>query len=148
MKVYQGMDTPESSNKPEDSLAESATMICFLTEGYFRSRDCRHEVYAAIALNKPVIVVYEAEERTRGPLLDELKAECREACQDRAEYHEAVQAVASRLTASETHALSGPDQVIDALFAEEPFWWISHSLHHFEVACLKQVVARILEHLP
>ena len=60
-----------------EEYVESSAVVCFfLSKGYFLSRNCLREVRAAVAMAKPLILVYESDPAKGGATLAELRAEC------------------------------------------------------------------------
>ena len=43
------------------SINDSAVFVMFLSTGYFESANCRHELYAALAAKRPMVVIREAD---------------------------------------------------------------------------------------
>ena len=64
----------------EESVADAMNFLVFLSAGYFKSFNCRRELYAALASNRPFIPIYEADVAKGGASIEALKAECRENC--------------------------------------------------------------------
>jgi hypothetical protein len=62
LKVWLDTDELQDIRKLEELITESAVFILYYSKGYFQSKDCRHEVYAAIKLDKPIILLYEGDE--------------------------------------------------------------------------------------
>jgi len=58
----------ESIGKLEEAVADAAVVLCFLSSGYFASRNCRREIYAALGNNKPIVGVIEADKDKGGTL--------------------------------------------------------------------------------
>lgn len=52
----------EANGNLGDFIEQSVVFILFYSNGYFAFNNCRREVYTAIRLNKPIIVVYEGNE--------------------------------------------------------------------------------------
>ena len=49
------MDCLDDVSKLEESVQDSAAVIVFLSKGYFRSKNCRRELYAALqAMPNPI----------------------------------------------------------------------------------------------
>ena len=76
LKIWLDVDELHDLSTLESSVEESAIFFLYYSKSYFRSRNCRREIYTAIRLNKPIIVVYEGGETT----LRELREECMENC--------------------------------------------------------------------
>jgi hypothetical protein len=76
LKVWLDVDELQDISKLEESVAESAVFILYYSGGYFRSKNCRREIYAAIKLDKPIILLYEGDEI----VLQEMEEECLSNC--------------------------------------------------------------------
>ena len=58
------------------------SFLVFLSVGYFKSFNCRRELYAALASNRPFIPIFEADPAKGGASIEALKAECCEHCDE------------------------------------------------------------------
>ncbi len=77
IKIWLDVDELDDISELENCIKTSAMFVLFYSKHYFESRNCRREIYAAISLGKPIIVIYEGDER----VLDELKTECMVNCE-------------------------------------------------------------------
>ena len=132
VKIWLDVDNLDDVGMLEQSVKDSAVFIIFLSTGYFESANCRRELYTALAENKPIVVVREADETKGGADIEIFKAECRDACVETAPpaYPE----------------YKGPTEVLARLFTEEPVVWVR--MHDFQIESLKLVTLRMLQHLP
>jgi hypothetical protein len=96
------------------------------------SANCRRELYTALRLRKPIVVVCEADAAKGGQSLAEYIEESRLACVD------------EKPPAYPKY--TGPDEVIQALFLEEPIMWVRAS--GFQLESLKMTALRMLRFLP
>jgi hypothetical protein len=76
LKVWLDVDELQDISKLEESVAETAVFVLYYSKGYFRSTNCRREIYAAINLEKPIILLYEGDES----VIEEMKDECIDNC--------------------------------------------------------------------
>jgi hypothetical protein len=131
VQVWLDVDNLENIDILDKEVAKAVVLVVFASKGYFKSKNCRKELYAALHQKKPIVVILDTEKS--GSLYDELREECREWCVDKAlpEYPE----------------FGGPVEALAAVFDREPPIVWSHT-HDFQQACLKIVVTRILRHLP
>jgi hypothetical protein len=74
--VWLDVDELQDISKLEESVAESAVFILYYSGGYFRSKNCRREIYAAVQLDKPIILLYEGDES----VIKEMENECLSNC--------------------------------------------------------------------
>lgn len=118
--------------KLEESVADSAVFLIFLSKGYFRSFNCRRELYAAFASDRPIVVIHEADEAKGGATIEALKEECRVWC---IEEH------------PDTYpAYSGPEEALRRVFGhDDPVLWVR--VTDCQIVSLKAIACRILPHL-
>ena len=109
-------------SKLEESVADSTVVIMFLSRGYFRSGNCRREVYATLNQGKPVVPVHEIDEGKGGASIEALKAECREHCVTRTE------------------------DVVQMAFGPTPIPWIRGK--DYQLVSLKMIASGLLAHSP
>ena len=121
-----------SASALENCVRDSAVFIIFLSTGYFRSVNCRRELYAAFAAGKPVVAVLETDRTKGGATIEALKQECKECCLE--------QAPAAYLD------FRGPEEVIQRVFAKEPILW--ERVQNFQLVSLKLIALRMMRHLP
>jgi hypothetical protein len=76
LKVWLDVDELQDISELEKSVAESAVFILYYSKGYFRSKNCRREIYAAIKLDKPIILLYEGDDSVLGEMEDECMNHC------------------------------------------------------------------------
>ena len=131
-KIWLDVDNLDDVGKLEQSVKESATFIIFLSKGYFKSANCRRELYTALAEGKPIIVVREADEAKGGADVEDFKAECVKECVE---------------TGPPAYpSYQGPTEVLERLFTEEPVVWVR--VHDFQKETLKVIALRMLMNLP
>jgi len=120
IKVWLDVDHLNDLGNLEDSVGVSVAFVVFLSKGYFRSKNCRRELYAAIDLGKNIIVVLETDEQKGGATLDEMQQECSECCADR------------------------PDAAYK-VFQTPPILWVR--AHDFQLVSIKMIALQILREL-
>jgi hypothetical protein len=130
-KVYWLGDVDEFEDVPriEESVADSAIFILFYSKHYFRSTNCQRELYAAIKLNKPIILLYEGEQS----ILEEMQQECINNCDNN------------------DGSLFGSEAIIRKLLGEDdhhftPTQWLNEA--SFSSAALNRIYCRVLGCLP
>lgn len=96
------------------------------------SANCRRELYTTIRLRKPIVLVCEVDPEKGGQSIGEYMEECRLACIDEKppSYPE----------------YTGPEEVIKALFVQDPIIWVRAS--GFQLESLKMIGLRMLRCLP
>ena len=72
LKIWLDVDELDDISKLEESIEDSAIIVIFYSKGYFKSKNCRRELYCAINKNKPIIVLYEGGDST----IEEMRKEC------------------------------------------------------------------------
>ena len=116
------VDELDDVGKLEECVEESAVFVIFLSVGYFRSANCRRELYAALGANKPLIAVREDDTTKGGASRSALEDECLESCGERAR------------------------EVAEKVFVEEPTVWVRVS--EFQNESLKVVAYHLLRAMP
>ena len=71
------VDNLDRLDKLELHVDASASLIVFLSAGYFASTNCRREVKHAVSTSKPLIIVKEDAFAKGGATMQELESECR-----------------------------------------------------------------------
>lgn len=61
IRIWLDVDNLDDVGKLEEAVQESVVFIVFLSKGYFRSANCRRELYAALAGGKPFVAIHEAD---------------------------------------------------------------------------------------
>jgi len=123
LKIWLDVDNLQDMTQLEKSVKESAIFLLFYSEGYFRSVNCRREIYHAVSQIKPIIIVYEGDWQV---VEKDVIAECRLHC-----------------TAS-----PGADIIIGQVLAESPILWLGGSMRYFSNESVKLIVSKVLYHLP
>jgi hypothetical protein len=130
LRIWLDVDHLQNISKLDEEVAKAAVVIIFASKGYFKSTNCRRELYSALHLKKPIIVIVDPEKSVS---VEELRQECQEWCVD--------------VEPPEHPTFSGPSEAVAAVFdREEPVVWSRVS--EFQLASLKAVVIRMLRHLP
>ena len=118
--IFLDVEDLEDISKLEEYVEQSTTVLIFVSRGYFLSRNCMREVFAAVEMNKPIVLVHEEDPAKGGAPLATLKQECPE------EVREAV-----------FGPLDAPRRVIPWLRIES-----------FQLESLEQIAENALHHLP
>ncbi|EOD27306.1 hypothetical protein EMIHUDRAFT_114743 [Emiliania huxleyi CCMP1516] len=131
VRIWLDVDNLEDVGRLEESVADAMTFLVFLSAGYFKSFNCRRELYAALGSNRPFIPIQEADVDKGGASIEALKAECREHCIE---------------TAPAAYpSYSGPDEMLARVFEEaEPIVWVR--VNAFQLESLKAIALRMLLH--
>ena len=78
-KVFLDVDDLDDIARLEEHVEASALLLCFLSRGYFLSRNVMREVHKAIHSEKPLVLVHESDPNRGGAPLGQLQAECGDA---------------------------------------------------------------------
>ena len=132
VRIWLDVDCLSDLGRLEESVADAMAFLVFLSVGYFKSPNCRRELYAALASDRPFIPVYEADTTKGGASLAVLMDECRANCVD--------VAPAAYLS------YCGPDQMLARIFGVDPIVWVR--VNAFQLVSLKAVALRMLRHSP
>ena len=121
LSLWLDVDSLVHIDNLEESVAECAVFTIYYSKGYFRSQNCQRELYAAVKLEKPTIVLYEGHE-TR--VLENLRNECIEYCKEE----------------------PGPERILEHLMKNDPIQWLHDG--SFSAAAIKRTFTCLLSHLP
>ena len=133
IRIWLDVDNLEDVGRLEEAVADATTFLVFLSAGYFKSFNCRRELYAALASNRPFIPIFEADAAKGGASIEALQAECREHC---------VEVVPPAYP-----SYGGPHEMIARVFEEaKPIVWVRVNI--FQLVSLKAVALRMLLHSP
>ncbi|EOD33181.1 hypothetical protein EMIHUDRAFT_202403 [Emiliania huxleyi CCMP1516] len=133
VRIWLDVDNLEDVGRLEESVADAMTFLVFLSAGYFKSFNCRRELYAALASNRPFIPIFEADAAKGGASIEALQAECREHC---------VEVVPPAYP-----SYGGPGEMIARVFEEaKPIVWVR--VNAFQLESLKAIALRMLLHSP
>ena len=120
IRIWLDVDSIESIDLLEDSVAKSAIFILFYSRDYFRSSNCCREVSEAMKRHKPITVVYETDDNLQDEVeVHRMKEECQK-------YF---------------------PEGIDYIFGKDPVLWLSNSIQ-FTAESGKIVIERFLKELP
>jgi len=120
VKIWTELDNLEETRNSSQLVADCAILMVYYSEGYFSCGRCRSEIYAAVALNKPIIVLHDGVDDA----VIKMKEDCVVYCND------------------------GPDitRVLKHLCAIDPILWLNRK--HFEQESVKLVAMHIFTSLP
>ena len=82
-RAFLDVDDLQSIEGLEEHVAESASVLVFLSHCYFESHNCRREVLAALQHRSPIILVHEMQ-RDKSTPLAQLRASCVTHCGEHA----------------------------------------------------------------
>ena len=136
LKVWLDVDNLHNLSKLESSVEDSAVFLLYYSKSYFQSKNCRREIYAALQLNKPMLLLYEDDKAT----IEDLKRECLECC-----------------SLTNDDKSPGPSVILGKLLGEDlsietgsrsnpPILWINEN--EYSQASLNLIYDCILRHLP
>ena len=96
--------------------------MIFVSKGYFKSKNCRREIYAAVKGEKPVIIVYEGQKE----VIKDMKSECKRYCIDNDDF--------------------GENQIARYIFANDPILWLGTETSCMYIESVKVVTLHMLYH--
>ena len=76
VRAFLDVDDLEDNLQLERHVEQSQAVLIFLSKGYFFSKNCLRELDCAVALDKPLILVHEADLSHGGAPLEHLRDEC------------------------------------------------------------------------
>ena len=133
LKLWLDVDSLDDVDRLEEYIAQSAVIVIFYSEGYFRSKNCRREFYKAVELKKPIIVLYDGGVN----VVEEMKEECQTQCTNDESRKESTSV--SDLLDILTGSAPGEN-------SDEPICWLKEG--SFSVESLKLVFLRVFRNLP
>jgi hypothetical protein len=143
LKVWLDVDELQDISKLEESIAESAVFVLFYSKHYFQSRNCRREIYAAIKLDKPVILLYKGDES----ILEEMQEECINNCLGA---EDGIDSPTATLILQKLLGVDNDAQNIissmDSSIMDGPIEWLNKG--SFSAAALNMIYTRVLYNLP
>ena len=131
LKIWLDVNDLEDISNFEKYVAEAETFILYYSAGYFRSKNCRREIYTAVRLEKPVLVIYEGDRS----VVEELLRECNMHCVD----------PESPGASSMLQYIFGDGSSSSENF-NSPILWLDQNV--FSAASLKMIYMRLFSHLP
>eukprot|EP00592_Proboscia_alata_P023596 CAMPEP_0194424146 /NCGR_PEP_ID=MMETSP0176-20130528/23412_1 /TAXON_ID=216777 /ORGANISM="Proboscia alata, Strain PI-D3" /LENGTH=2584 /DNA_ID=CAMNT_0039233745 /DNA_START=230 /DNA_END=7984 /DNA_ORIENTATION=+ len=142
LKVWLDVDDLQDISKLEDSVAESVVFVLYYSRGYFRSKNCRREIYAAMYLDKPIIVLYEGDDST----VEDMKNECMDHCGGNNVEKDCPGSacILKRLLEGDTNMKSL--QHNDPCCTHGPIQWLNEGC--FSAAAKNRIYSQILGNLP
>merc|ERR1719491_1479316 len=119
VRIWLDVDELTNVDQLEESVNSCVVMIIFYTKGYFRSKNCRREVYAAVTADKPIYLIYESDICD----VEEMREECYKYC-------------------------NKGENILEKLFANTPIPWLGNGGSSFAIESIKLVSIAILSNLP
>jgi hypothetical protein len=127
LKVWLDVDSLTDISLLEEAVESTVVFVLYYSEGYFKSTNCRREIYAAIEFNKPIVLIFSGEVA----VLDIMKEECSQHCDS-----DKVDTILSKLLRSDE----------DSTSITGPIQWLDEG--SFSAAALGQIYHRIFMYLP
>jgi hypothetical protein len=126
LSLWLDVDSLVHIDNLEESVAECAVFTIYYSKGYFRSQNCRRELYTSVELEKPTIVLYEIVlyEVHETRVLETLGNECIAYCKEE----------------------PGPERILEHLMKNDPIQWLHDG--SFSAAAIKRTFTCLLSHLP
>jgi hypothetical protein len=125
LQVWLDVDLLDDVSNLEEYVESTLVFFLFYSTGYFKSTNCLREIYAAIEMGKPIIVVYDGDESVLDIMRNEIKQHC-----DRTK----VDKILQRLLGDGDNPNNSPIQ------------WLDEG--SFSIAAMKRIYHRIFAHLP
>jgi len=123
VRIWLDVDELKNMDELEHSVGNCVVFFIFYSSNYFRSKNCRREIYAAVSQGKPIHIIYTGDDS----VLDEMKNDCCKYCK--------------------TEGWDS-DVIIQSIFNEEPTLWLGDGSTHFALESIKLISLCILSHLP
>ena len=165
-KFWLDVDDLTVMDELEKSVQKAAVFVLFYSEGYFRSTNCRRELFAAIDFQKPIILIFqgdeqhviyeiinECEKHCNTPLFDTLSE--KSADMDGSDgFNNAllltnefdIEMVESPRSVIPGNKQSNQMSVLDYLLKDEPIRWLDEGA--FSAASVRMISERMFSYLP
>ncbi|EOD17232.1 hypothetical protein EMIHUDRAFT_445249 [Emiliania huxleyi CCMP1516] len=78
LKIFLDADDLKDIGSLEEYIQHSQMILFFLSCGYFRSKNCLREIRSSLEMDKPIVLVQEADPAKGGATLQALRGECPE----------------------------------------------------------------------
>ncbi len=140
LKVWLDVDELEDISRLEEYVSESAIFVIYYSKGYFKSKNCRRELYAAIKLEKPIIVLYKG----NSSVIEEMVQECFDNCQGNDSPGQ--DSILQRLLNNNQFNLQTMSTLPVPSSSHGPIQWLDEA--SFSSAALRLIYCRVLSHLP
>lgn len=76
IRAFLDVDDLKDISALETYISQTSIILFFLSNGYFRSRNCLREAHASLENSKPLVLMLEADTSKGGLSLEEVKAQC------------------------------------------------------------------------
>jgi hypothetical protein len=141
LKVWLDVDKLNDTSKLEHWVQASAVIVIFYSKGYFKSKNCRREIYAAIKFDKPIVLLYEGDPS----VIEDMREECVTYCDGNSDGDDVPTS-----TSILKKLLDGDDQNevtgSESSMTNAPIQWLNEG--SFSAASLNQIYHRIMSQLP
>lgn len=138
LKIWLDIDSLSDISLLEECVEQSVVFILFYSSKYFQSKNCRREVYEAVLLDKPIILLHEGGEK----VLEEIREECHKYCQGDGLNTPDATIVLQKIFGP----FHGDPSLSEAYEATGPIQWLKESA--YSAAALNRIYLRIMSHLP
>jgi hypothetical protein len=125
LRIWLDVDKMTNMDELETGVRGSEVFLLFYSQGYFVSKNCQSEFFHAIQYTKPILVLYDGEDK----VLDDMREEFVNNCE--------VECLRRGITLRDA---------LGRLFMEEPIQWMKTS--PFTAESLKLIYLSCLRHLP
>ncbi len=132
LKIWLDVDELTGMDELEESVKASAVFVIFYSRNYFWSKNCQRELYTAIQLEKPIIVLYKGDQLD----IERMMQSCISHCNGDGSPGATV--ILQRIF--------GNDNEFGIDNTNAPILWLD--VGHFSAAALNQVYCKVLSNLP
>ena len=134
LKVWLDVDQLNDTSRLEEWIKASVVIVIYYSKNYFKSKNCRREIYAAIELKKPIILLYEGNQT----VIEEIKEECIRYCKGNGVNEPTATCILEKLF--------GGDDMSSDNTPQRPILWLKEG--NFSAAALNQIYTRVISYLP
>lgn len=142
LKIWLDVDALHDISLLEESVEKSAVFILFYSRKYFQSKNCRREIYEAVYLDKPIILLHENGEKEIKAMIEE----CHKYCQSDGFNSPSATQILQKLLGDPNYGDPNAPKNDANDDTSGPIQWLKDG--GFSATALNRIYLRILIHLP
>ena len=141
LNVWLDVDELTDTSALENSVKQSAVFMLFYSENYFKSENCCRELYAAMELGKPIVVVYVGDDS----VVDAMRDECIKYCIGSGSNPDSLE-ILERIFEEDNASKSNQENISQHERSHGPIQWLHGG--SFAAASLNRIYDTVLRNLP
>ena len=141
LKVWLDVDNLTNTSALENSVKESAVFMLFYSQNYFKSKNCCRELYAAMELGRPIVVVCIGDNSA----VDTMRDECIQYCVGGESNPDSLE-ILEKIFGEDNASISNQENISQSNRSHGPIQWL-HG-RSFTAASLNRIYEEVLCNLP